>query len=888
MKKGSEKADGGISGDGGNERVALYELFTFADPLDVVLMCVGTIAAIINGLSMPLVTVIFGQMIDSFGPSNRSNVVHEVSKAAVKFVCLAAGTGVASFLQVSSWTTTGERQAARIRCLYMKSILRQDIAFFDKETTTGEVVVTISRGTILVQDAMGEKVGKFIQLVSTFIGGFVVAFVKGWLLTLVMLSCIPPLAVAGAAVSIFISKTSSHGQIAYAEAGNIAEQTIGSIRTVASFTGEKQAVTKYNKSLKAAYRATVQQGLVTGLGNGAFMFIIFSIYGLAVWYGSRLIIQKGYSGGDIMNVLFAIISGGMSLGQASPSVNAFAAGKAAAYKMFDTIKREPEISAYDTGGIELEDIRGEIELRNVDFSYPSRPSIYIFSGFSLHVPSGTTVAIVGESGSGKSTVINLIERFYDPKAGKVLIDGINLKKMRLGWIRENIGLVSQEPVLFATSIKENILYGRSGATLEEIRDSIKLANASKFIRKLTKGIDTLVGEHGTQLSGGQKQRIAIARAILKNPKILLLDEATSALDVASERVVQKALGTIMVNRTTVVVAHRLSTVRNANKIAVVHQGKIVEQGSHAELIKDPNGVYSQLVRLQNMNDQPEKVASVDLTNVDLALNNSKTAGNSERRRFSIERRHSSTVIDLPCRIGGTQKRIQVQRKSKEQCDGNEDALREVSLRRLAYLNKPELPELLLGSIAAGIQGLFFPLFGTLLSSAIKIFYEPPHKLRKDSKLWALGSLCIGITTLVVILVQHYLFGVAGAKLIRRVRSLSFERVVNQEISWFDEHVNSSGMIGARLSADASTLQRLVGDFLALMVQNMSTVIAGLAIAMVANWRLTLIILVLLPLVGLQGYAQAKLLKGFSMDTKVGASNISFLHLLVCELSPRYT
>lgn len=191
-----------------------------------------------------------------------------------------------------------------------------------------------------------------------------------------------------------------------------------------------------------------------------------------------------------------------------------------------------------------------------------------------------------------------------------------------------------------------------------------------------------------------------------------------------------------------------------------------------------------------MNDQPEKVASVDLTNVDLTLNNSKTVGNSERRRFSIERRHNSTVIDLPRRIGGTQKRIQVQRKSKEQCDGNKDALSEVLLRRLAYLNKPELPELLLGSIAAGIQGLFFPLFGTLLSSAIKIFYEPPHKLQKASKFWALGSLCLGITTLVVILVQHYLFGVAGAKLIRRVRSLSFQRVVNQEISWFDEHVNS--------------------------------------------------------------------------------------------------
>lgn len=191
-----------------------------------------------------------------------------------------------------------------------------------------------------------------------------------------------------------------------------------------------------------------------------------------------------------------------------------------------------------------------------------------------------------------------------------------------------------------------------------------------------------------------------------------------------------------------------------------------------------------------MNDQPEKESSVDLNNVDSNLNNSETEGSSESRRSSIEREHCSTLIDLPCPIGSTQNIIRVQSRSKEKCDGNEEDQREVSVRRLVYLNKPELPELLLGSIAAAIQGLFFPLFGTLLSRAIKIFYEPPHKLQKDSRLWALSSVCLGITTLVFILFQHYLFGVAGAKLIQRVRSLSFESVVNQEISWFDEHMNS--------------------------------------------------------------------------------------------------
>jgi ATP-binding cassette subfamily B (MDR/TAP) protein 1 len=288
---------------------------------------------------------------------------------------------------------------------------------------------------------------------------------------------------------------------------------------------------------------------------------------------------------------------------------AFAEGQSAAYRLFKTIKRKPQIDPDDITGKQLEDIRGDVELKDVYFSYPARPEQLIFDGFSLHVSSGTTMAIVGESGSGKSTVISLVERFYDPQAGEVLIDGINIKSLRLNWIRGKIGLVSQEPLLFMTSIKDNITYGKEDATIEEIRRAAELANAANFIDKLPdvcdnsnkltcmskfffllsdlglmfslilyQGYDTMVGQRGAQLSGGQKQRIAIARAILKNPKILLLDEATSALDVESERIVQEALNRIMVDRTTLVVAHRLTTVRNADCISVVQQGKIVEQG----------------------------------------------------------------------------------------------------------------------------------------------------------------------------------------------------------------------------------------------------------------------------------------------------------------------
>jgi ATP-binding cassette subfamily B (MDR/TAP) protein 1 len=754
---------------------------------------------------------------------------------------------------------TGERQAARIRNLYLKTILRQEIAFFDQYTSTGEVVGRMSGDTVMIQDAMGEKVGKFIQLVVTFFGGFIVAFAQGWLLTLVMMATIPPLVMAGAVMSNVVAKMASLGQAAYAESSVVVEQTIGSIRTVASFTGEKRAVERYNKSLKSAYKSGVREGLAAGLGMGTVMVLLFCGYSLGIWYGAKLILEKGYTGAKVMNVIFAVLTGSLALGQASPSIKAFAGGQAAAYKMFETISRTPEIDAYSTSGRKLDDIRGDVEFRDVYFSYPTRPDEKIFRGFSLTIPSGTTVALVGQSGSGKSTVISLIERFYDPEAGDVLIDGVNLKEFQLRWIRSKIGLVSQEPVLFAASIKENIAYGKDNATDQEIRAASELANASKFIDKMPQGLDTSVGEHGTQLSGGQKQRIAIARAILKDPRILLLDEATSALDAESERIVQEALDRIMTNRTTVIVAHRLSTVRNADTIAVIHQGSLVEKGPHHELLKDPLGAYSQLIRLQESSRQDKTDRKGD-TGVRSGKQVSSNQSASQRSSHDNSSHHSFNV-PFGMALG-----IDIQDgSSKKICD---EMPQEIPLSRLASLNKPEIPVLILGSIASVISGVIFPIFAILLSNVIKAFYEPPHQLRKDSEFWSSMFLVFGAVYFLSLPVSSYLFSIAGCRLIRRIRLMTFEKVVNMEIEWFDHTENSSGAIGARLSADAAKVRGLVGDALQLVVQNLTTLVAGLVIAFVSNWELSLIILALIPLIGLNGWIQMKFIQGFSADAKM--------------------
>ncbi|TVU35429.1 hypothetical protein EJB05_17317, partial [Eragrostis curvula] len=853
-------ADGESSTE--TKKVPLLGMFRYADRLDVLLMVIGTVGAVANGVSEPLVTILFGNVINSFGESTTESILHRVNKVVLEFVYLGIGSAVVSFLrkcnfilfseencclnygaplslvpEVSCWTMAGQRQSARIRSLYLDAVLRQDIAFFDTELTTGQAVSRMSSDTLLVQDALGEKAGKLLQLSSAFLGGFVIAFTRGWLLTLVMLTSLPLIAIAGAVSARVLTNVSSKKLTSYGDAGDTVEQTIGSIRTVVSFNGQNKAVAMYNNLIKKAYRTDIEEGLINGFGMGSVLCILFCSYGLAF----------------------------CSLGNATPSISAVAEGQSAAYRLFETIERKPDIDSGDTSGVVLEDVKGDVELKDVHFRYPARPDQVILDGLSLQVASGTTMAIVGESGSGKSTVISLVERFYDPQAGEVLIDGINIKNHRLNWIRGKIGLVSQEPLLFMTSIKDNIVYGKEDATLEEIKRAAELANAANFIDKLPLGYDTLVGQRGAQLSGGQKQRIAIARAILKNPKILLLDEATSALDVESERIVQEALNRIMVERTTLIVAHRLSTVRNVDCITVVRQGKIVEQGPHDALVKDPNGAYSQLIRLQETRaDERRKVP--DNGGLDPR---SKSTSLSLRRSITKDSFGNSNRYSFKNPLG-----LSVESHEDKVTDGQEReelsdivAPKKAPIGRLFRLNMPEIPVLLLGSIAASVHGVIFPLFGILMSGVIKSFYEPPHKLRKDTSFWALISVVLGIAILISIPAEYFLFAIAGGKLIQRIRSLSFQSIVRQEVSWFDNPSNSSGALGTRLSVDALNVRRLVGDNLALIVQSIASLTTGFVIAFAADWRLALIITCVIPLVGAQGYAQVKFLKGFSEEAK---------------------
>uniref|UniRef100_A0A8D1DDZ5 Multidrug resistance protein 1 n=1 Tax=Sus scrofa TaxID=9823 RepID=A0A8D1DDZ5_PIG len=603
--------------------VSVFAMFRYSNWLDRLYMLLGTTAAIIHGAGLPLMMLVFGEMTDSFAsignmrnltfpnmiytncvncPDNSTTLEEKMTVYAYYYCGIGAGVLVAAYIQVSFWCLAAGRQIHKIRKQFFHAIMRQEIGWFDVHDV-GELNTRLTDDVSKINEGVGDKIGMFFQSIATFFTGFIVGFTRGWKLTLVILAISPVLGLSAAIWAKILSSFTDKELLAYAKAGAVAEEVLAAIRTVIAFGGQKKELERYNKNLEEAKRIGIKKAITANISIGAAFLLIYASYALAFWYGTTLVLSNEYTIGQVLTVFFSVLIGAFSVGQASPSIEAFANARGAAYEIFKIIDSKPSIDSYSKNGHKPDNIKGNLEFRNVHFSYPSRNEVKILKGLNLKVESGQTVALVGNSGCGKSTTVQLMQRLYDPTEGVVSIDGQDIRTINVRYLREIIGVVSQEPVLFATTIAENIRYGRENVTMEEIEKAVKEANAYDFIMKLPNKFDTLVGERGAQLSGGQKQRIAIARALVRNPKILLLDEATSALDTESEAVVQVALDKAREGRTTIVIAHRLSTVRNADVIAGFDDGVIVEKGSHDELMKE-RGVYFKLFTMQDENVPP--------------------------------------------------------------------------------------------------------------------------------------------------------------------------------------------------------------------------------------------------------------------------------------------
>eukprot|EP01121_Diplochlamys_sp_Union-15-3_P010463 TRINITY_DN2937_c0_g3_i1.p1 TRINITY_DN2937_c0_g3~~TRINITY_DN2937_c0_g3_i1.p1 ORF type:complete len:600 (-),score=121.72 TRINITY_DN2937_c0_g3_i1:15-1814(-) len=552
----------------------------------------GTLMMILFGALLPTSAIIFGATFNELSTWD-SCLDPNVDRFSIAWLGFAVGALLFGTIGLKIWSDIGDDIAEGLRARYFDALTTQEVGYFDTHKV-GILLSYYSNNVTAVKEGFGTKAGMLAFFVAQFIVGMIVALALSWQLTLVTIAA----AVTLVGVGIFNSRgiTAFTKRILGKQAlsTDIANTTIGGIRTVFAFTLENTMKQRFSDSIKETDRITRLRSIIQGIANGLTHVCTFGVVALSIWYGTELVKQGKIGPGDLLAVFFAVFMGAMGLGNGLGIVPDITKAKLAAANLFDVIDRTPLIDNKD--GAEP-DIKGNIRLKNVTLAYPSRPDINVLKKFNLKIKAGKTTALVGQSGSGKSTIIQLLERFYDPAEGQVLIDGIDIKNIKLSYLRSQIGLVSQEPILFRGTIAENIRHGKPNATDEEVIEAAKGANAHSFIMNLADQYNTQVGERGGQLSGGQKQRIAIARAMLKNPKILLLDEATSALDAESEKLVQDALNRLSKGRTTIIVAHRLSTIQHADTICVLQRGVLVEKGTHDSLLSK-QGFYSALVALQ--------------------------------------------------------------------------------------------------------------------------------------------------------------------------------------------------------------------------------------------------------------------------------------------------
>jgi len=517
-----------------------------------------------------------------------------VGRAALAMAAIAVVQGAAIALRYLLFTLAGERVVMRLRRDLFRRMLDQEIAFFD-ERRTGELVSRLAADTEALQGAVSTSISMALRNLASALGGVAFLFFTSPRLTALMLAVVPPVAVGAVVYGWRIRRLSREAQDALASAGEIAEESIAGIRTVRSFDAEERASGRYAEAVARVYglarhRAVAGGSFMAGAATAAYLAVA-----VVLWYGGKLVMGGALTVGALTSFLVYTLIVAFSLGALADLWATVMKAVGAAERIFELSDRVPAMPP--SGGAVLGRVEGRLVLDGLDFAYPSRPDVPVLRSFDLAIPPGEVVALVGPSGAGKSTVAALVGRLYDPAKGAVRLDGRDLRELDPRWLRRQVGVVAQEPILFSASVADNIRYGRLGASDAEVEAAARAANAHDFVSRFPQGYATQVGERGVKLSGGQKQRIAIARAVLKDPRILILDEATSALDAESESLVQEALERLMRGRTVLVIAHRLSTVRSADRVVVIEDGRVVQSGSHARLV-DEEGPYRRLLERQ--------------------------------------------------------------------------------------------------------------------------------------------------------------------------------------------------------------------------------------------------------------------------------------------------
>ncbi|KAF2839199.1 P-loop containing nucleoside triphosphate hydrolase protein [Patellaria atrata CBS 101060] len=849
---GSEKSsqdEGGMNG--------YWRIFSFADTASWTLNGIAFVSSIAAGTLLPLMDLVFGKFTTAFnnfaiGALSASDFRGEVRKYTLYFVYLFIAKFCLAYIWSMCISISAIRTTKAIRIKFLESTLRQDVGFFDSPKF-GSASVQVTTNGNLVNQGISEKLGLTVQGISTFVSAFVVAFAVQWKLTLITLAIVPTIIVVTSICIGIDTKNESKILPIYSKAGQLAEEVFSSIGTVHAFWAHPKLSAKYSALLAEAKKEGMKKSPNYMVLFSTEFFCVLAGYGLAFWQGIRMYAKGEITQpGSIVTVIFAVIVAATALTQVAPQILQITKAASAANELFRVIDHEPEIDSLSDSGERPEECIGAIEIEDVEFTYPSRPDAQILRSLTLSIPANKTTALVGPSGCGKSTIIGLLERWYSPLAGSICLDGQEISNLNIEWLRTNIRLVQQEPVLFNGTVFENVSYGLMGTPFANTSDQNKLklvqeaceaAYAHEFIENLPQGYETQVGERAGMLSGGQKQRLAIARSIISNPKVLLLDEATSALDPKAESIVQEALDNVSSNRTTLVIAHKLSTVRKADNIVVISNGVVVEQGSHEKLI-DLNGVYARLVKAQDLGygkDERSENEKFDMekSNLELIRSQSHTATSGSGQQANGEEQATMGYNLLKCLA--------------------------ILLWEASYLWLP----FLMVFISCVVGGLTYPALAIVFSQTMKTFQLTPDEMVEKGDFYGLMFFVIAIANLFVYGALGWFSNIVSQTLTYRYRLEMFDNVLRQDRSFFDKPENTTGALASRLSTHPTQLQELLGFNIALILTIVVNLFSSCILALAYGWKLGLVVVfgALPPLVG-AGYIRIRL--EFKLDDATGA------------------
>ncbi|EPS39306.1 hypothetical protein H072_6948 [Dactylellina haptotyla CBS 200.50] len=869
-------------------KIGYFSLYRYATRFDLTMLFFTHLASICAGAVLPLMTVVFGNLAGEFAgfaissptvdPEAPGRLMHTVETLTLYFVYMGIGEFILVYFATVTSIHIGERISGRIRQEFLAAILRQNIGYFDK-LGAGEVTTRITADVALVNAGISEKVSLTLYSLSTFVSAFVIAFVRSWKLTLILFSAVVAINIVLGGASKFMVKYNKLAIESYAKGGTVAEEVFSSIRNAVAFGTQGKLAEQYETYLVVAERYGRLHKSILAFMLGALMTIIYLNYGLAFWQGSRFYVRGEAGLNDVVNVLMAIIIGAFSLGGVAPHVQAMTTAVAAASKVYGTIDRKSPLDPSSDEGEKIENLKGDIELVGIKHIYPSRPEVVVIEDMNLVIPAGKTTALVGASGSGKSTIVGLVERFYDPVGGQVLLDGVDIKNINLRWLRENVSLVQQEPVLFNASIYENVAFGLIGTSYENAADEKKrelieqaceMSNAAQFITSLPDAYETNVGERGLSLSGGQKQRIAIARAIVSDPKILLLDEATSALDTRSEGIVQAALDKAAMNRTSIIIAHRLSTIKNADNIVVMSQGKIVEQGKHDDLL-EAKGAYYLLVEAQKFQETKERPTEDE--------EDEKLAEAAEDLKLSRTRTKASLAevdpedLEIANRLNRaeTSKSVASAALAAKPVEEAKHYSLWTLIKLIASYNKTEKLFMFVGVLLCIVAGGGYPVQSVLFAKSLSALSFDPKtqraKIESEVNFWSAMYIMLAGTQLISYTGQGWLFAICSEKLVHRVRIQAFRTLLRQDISYFDDERHTSGALTTLLSTETTYLAGLSGVTLGTISIVLTTLIASFVLSLAIAWKLALVVISTVPILLACGFFRFWILARFESTAK---------------------